>query len=115
MSFVWMLDSLPALASPLIGKFIDRHGHTIGVRIGFIMNAVSLTCITFVHEDSRFELILFVSMISLTSVGTLFVVIPSMVCDFQSLNTFLSAIQILGSLTSGTDGCIHSNGMGDPE
>lgn len=99
MSFVWMLDSLPALASPLIGKFIDRHGHTIGFRLGFIMNAVSLACITFVHGDSRFELILFVSMITLISIGTMFVVIPSMVCNFKSLETFLSAIQVLVSLT----------------
>lgn len=79
MSFIWFLQSFPQLASPQVGKLVDRHGTRLNFCIGFIATASSLTCMALVQQDSIVEVSIFGAMIVVMSVGTLLVVVPSMV------------------------------------
>ncbi|KAJ6133483.1 hypothetical protein N7471_008698 [Penicillium samsonianum] len=78
MSFIWFLQSFPQLASPQVGKLVDRHGTRLNFCIGFIATASSLTCMALVQQDSIVEVSIFGAMIVVMSVGTLLVVVPSM-------------------------------------
>lgn len=86
MSFVWFLQSFPQLASPLVGTLVDRHGTRLSLRISFTETAFALACMAIVQQDSTVEIGVFGTMIVLMTVGTLLVVVPSMVSDlFVSL------------------------------
>lgn len=79
MSSVWFLQSFPQIASPLVGKLVDRHGTRLSFCIGFTTTAFALTCMALVQQDSIVEVGIFGTMIVVMNVGTLLVVIPSMV------------------------------------
>ncbi|KAJ5315851.1 hypothetical protein N7476_006158 [Penicillium atrosanguineum] len=86
MSSVWFLQSFPQLASPLVGKLVDRHGTRLNFCIGFTATALALTCMALVHHNSIVEVGIFGTMIVVMNVGTLLVVVPSMASISKSMD-----------------------------
>lgn len=76
---MWLLQSVPQLSSPLAGALVDRYGARSNLRVGFTSVAFSLACMSFVQHDSVVEIGVFGTMTVLMSMGSLLVVIPSMV------------------------------------